>query len=665
MLHFIQGRKHQTAVYNGHQYTFQRENADKTVTYICIRRRQEKCLARIRVRASGEFTGPVPEHNHEADHGRTAVAVAVDDIRIRAKGTAEPTVRVVGAAKRKLNDEALVYLPKDESLKRIVKRARTKLRPREPKTIDDVEEVDVRYVYDADGDHWLLGDNKGRNRVLVFCTKENLRRLTQSSYLIMDGTFKVVPDVFSQLYVIHAYVHGIWAPQVFALMKNKNKASYQFLFRTLTGEARRLLQRDISPAYVGVDFESTVIDLIPEFFPQSSTAGCLFHLTQIWWRILAREGLVSKYKDEGEENFRSFFRAACGLALVPVDDVVECFGIWKRDAPRSLAPLITHIENYYVLGKRWGRGRRPPKYPPALWNCRERVQQNRPRTSNTAEGWNNRIRVVIGKHHPSFYQLLEEMKAEMKDAKQHVLQHAFGRSPPKKRLKWTTVDRQIERMVDNYDQYKVAGTQLEFMKGVGHNLAGRFASARPEGPNDDEDDNELQPPPSASPQRSQPPSPPCSSSRDASSCDRRWISQHASEKGLRIKDNAGGGDCLFYALQDGLREQGRDYTVRYLRNQAHRELSERSAYYRRFFVPPTENERGAAKTFEEFVTRTKTSEWGTELTIMALAKTLNIKITTLMAAIRMTNSFGDGETEVSVGHINDESHYVALLPNPT
>lgn len=81
--------------------------------------------------------------------------------------------------------------------------------------------------------------------------------------------------------------------------------------------------------------------------------------------------------------------------------------------------------------------------------------------------------------------------------------------------------------------------------------------------------------------------------------------------------------------------------------------------------PPTENERGAAKTFEEFVTRTKTSEWGTELTIMALAKTLNIKITTLMAAIRMTNSFGDGETEVSVGHINDESHYVALLPNPT
>ena len=45
-------------------------------------------------------------------------------------------------------------------------------------------------------------------RLLIFSSDEQLRVLLQSDVLFADGTFRVAPKLFEQLYVIHGFQHG-------------------------------------------------------------------------------------------------------------------------------------------------------------------------------------------------------------------------------------------------------------------------------------------------------------------------------------------------------------------------------------------------------------------------------------------------------------------------
>lgn len=45
-------------------------------------------------------------------------------------------------------------------------------------------------------------------RLMVFASDEQLKVLLQSDVLFADGTFKVTPKLFEQLYIIHGLQHG-------------------------------------------------------------------------------------------------------------------------------------------------------------------------------------------------------------------------------------------------------------------------------------------------------------------------------------------------------------------------------------------------------------------------------------------------------------------------
>lgn len=659
---FVSGRKHDMVAEEGFLYAHHRKEKSGLTSFVCTEKgKASGCKARVHLRGENKVRGPIPEHSHPPDHGKVGAAIAMGDMKVRARETTEPSSRVVQAAKRQLPDEAVPHLPRDESMKRAVKRIRGKMRPCEPKGLLDLKEVDRRYEVDGDGVHWLLGDNKDvSSRCLVFCPEDNLLRLAQSSYWVMDGTFKVSPSVFQQIYVIHGHSYGTWVPLAFALMAKKNRCGYTFLFKTLIKASQQKYGRTLAPKYIAVDFESVVINLIGELFPDSKVAGCLFHLTQIFWRVLQRVGLAAMYAEK--EELRKSFRALCGLALVPEEDVVECFMLWKRNAPNAMGPIVEHVEQLYVLGKRWGRGRRAPKYPPSTWNCCERVQDGRPRTSNTAEGWNNRLRVLVGKHHPSLYEFLDAMKLEIADAKRTVLQNAYGRSPPKKRVKWDRVDRQIESMVDRYAEYKRNDDLLLYIEGIGHNLSGRFAKALENDETDDSESPQVPMSPSGSPQCSRSPNatspscPPVSARRSG----REWLVQSAQEDGYQVIDKGGAGDCMFLSLQACLAHIGRRVTVQRLRDLAADEMSssERRHLYCDRFAPVA---NAGSQSFPAFVRQTRVKEWGTEVTLLALTAAIPARISVYATGIEQVQTLGRRGEELAVGHIHDEGHYVALV----
>ena len=56
---------------------------------------------------------------------------------------------------------------------------------------------------------FLVRDTTVENeRVLIFSTFDNIAYLAQSPFWIMDGTFKTVPTIFTQLYTIHGRIGG-------------------------------------------------------------------------------------------------------------------------------------------------------------------------------------------------------------------------------------------------------------------------------------------------------------------------------------------------------------------------------------------------------------------------------------------------------------------------
>ena len=82
----------------------------------------------------------------------------------------------------------------------------------------------------------LLADS-GENhpeRITIFATNKNLEILCNSDCIYLDGTLKLCPDLFYQLFTIHAFVEGkIQFPCVYVLLPGKTRILYDQMFHML------------------------------------------------------------------------------------------------------------------------------------------------------------------------------------------------------------------------------------------------------------------------------------------------------------------------------------------------------------------------------------------------------------------------------------------------
>ncbi|KRY07426.1 hypothetical protein T01_11555 [Trichinella spiralis] len=84
----------------------------------------------------------------------------------------------------------------------------------------------------------------------------------------MDGTFKIVPQWYQQLFTLHAFVAGKLVPEVYCLC---------------TGSI--LIQKLIC------DFETALIPVIQGYFPNTRVQGCYFYFCQAVHRKVGELGL--------------------------------------------------------------------------------------------------------------------------------------------------------------------------------------------------------------------------------------------------------------------------------------------------------------------------------------------------------------------------------------
>ena len=118
--------------------------------------------------------------------------------------------------------------------------------------------------------------------LLLFRTKENLKVLTSTKNIEMDGIFKIVPREFPQLYIIHGKYKNKFFPLTYALLPSKEQCQYERMWRLIKREADNVAELKIKSMLC--DFETSAIKAVSSVFPDASVKGCYFHFTQSIWR---------------------------------------------------------------------------------------------------------------------------------------------------------------------------------------------------------------------------------------------------------------------------------------------------------------------------------------------------------------------------------------------
>ena len=253
----------------------------------------------------------------------------------------------------------------------------------------EMSTISHRYTLSSKGESFLLFDSGigDANSMHLFGTPKCLTLLKESDSWYCDGTFKVAPEHFFQLYTIHAQRNGYLFPCVYALLNSKSDTTYDRMFS-------KLLENEpaLNPISIMVDFEKASINSL-ESHLTAFTSGCFFHLSQNIYRKIKTEGLAQEYIQDMEYGIK--LKMLASLAFVPETDVIDSFNILMAEFPQSASNIAKYFVNYSIGKKLPHNTRRIPTFPIRLWNMHTRILNNMPRTNNCVEGWHNAFKSAI------------------------------------------------------------------------------------------------------------------------------------------------------------------------------------------------------------------------------------------------------------------------------
>ena len=189
-----------------------------------------------------------------------------------------------------------------------------------------------------------------------------------------------------------------------------------------------------------------------------------FHLTQAVYRQICSLGYKQLYETSAE--FKMEVKQLCALAFVPLDDVEADYFVLFDQISNEAKAVAWYFREYYIDGRRrQGRPRPTPLFPPALWNQRDRVLADLPRTTNHLEGYHRKLSVLIQKH-TGIYTFLREFMKERRAVVDQIERRVAG-FPPKPTKKETTArNRRVKTIVQSYGNRPL----VEYLRGIAYNF---------------------------------------------------------------------------------------------------------------------------------------------------------------------------------------------------
>lgn len=371
-------------------------------------------------------------------------------------------------------------VPNKNVIRQIIKRARAKSTPLEPKSLAEIDLPEDLKMFK--GETFLIPNTNLNEDIksLIFCTDKNIKLLQESTIWIMDGTFQSCPKLFMQLYSIHGTVgngnNKRIVPLVYALLPRKTQECYTHFLTELKRYGQSLCNEEsFAPQVVMTDFEIAVINSVRSVFPGTYHKTCLFHLGQNIWRRVQEFGLQNRYHTDGEFSLK--IRHLIALAYLPPAEIPDVFNILKEKILPSDAAAITEwFEINYVRGIMTSRGHSsenrviirttPPLFPPDLWSVHFNYENDLPSSQNSVEGWHRRWNALLDRKKLGIYATIREIQKEQAANNLLVekIEAGIPKTPPKKKKRQQ--QEAISRFVDQRNNMEV----LKFLKGIASNI---------------------------------------------------------------------------------------------------------------------------------------------------------------------------------------------------
>ncbi|CAF3339026.1 unnamed protein product [Rotaria socialis] len=206
----------------GFAYTIDKATDDKTY-WKCGHVRKFKCKGRIHTNcAHTTLLHENDNHNHPGNPVSTEIRIFEEKNCHRALNSNEATQNVIDYCLTNLSDHAVARVPDFKHVKRNIRNHRVK---------KDLPEIPHDKTFNVIPDKLTttkrnslflqFDSDPGNDRIIIFASAEQLQLLESGEQLLVDGTFKVTPSIFYQLYAMHVVYRNAVLPVVFALLPNK------------------------------------------------------------------------------------------------------------------------------------------------------------------------------------------------------------------------------------------------------------------------------------------------------------------------------------------------------------------------------------------------------------------------------------------------------------
>ncbi|KAK3932645.1 FLYWCH-type zinc finger-containing protein 1 [Frankliniella fusca] len=410
------GRK--ILVNNGFQYHKHSSKKEKTY-WVCTLK--PECKARATTVSDPPFLVREGTHSHAPDQDSIAAKEIMNEIKASSVQQPEaPPVQITSNKLQRIPQAVLAKLPNEAAIKRTINRTRQASLPPNPKTLRDLPELPREFTLTLMGDVFLLWDSldddddddeeaeerRRRNRIIIFSTRDCLRKLCTSDTWLLDGTFK-------------------------------EQVSYTTVLEVVLDKCRAAR--------------------IPE--PEPTTVSV--------YRQVQDAGLQVAYRDPDDRSVKEGVHELLSLAFVPPADVEEVLAELREVIPDTLLNIVDYFDDTYVRGRRLRGQRRAarPRYAPELWNQHRAALRGEPRTNNLTEGWHRRFNTLVGKDHPSVYALIKELQKEQGNSERQMADLELGKVvKAPQRPKYRMVTERLQRISSRYEEMKAEGRRVDFLR---------------------------------------------------------------------------------------------------------------------------------------------------------------------------------------------------------
>ena len=251
--------------------------------------------------------------------------------------------------------------------------------------MNDIElsEEESKYLVYRDEEMMLFGDNR-----LYQCFVES-----KQNYI--DGTFKSVnKELFYQLYTVHFESNGGVFPVFYALLPNKQKGTYEKLFRKIEDivHVKVFHQEKV----VLGDFEILGIKGLGS---EIDRRICLFHFCQ---NLFRRAKKISFIEYKKRKSFHALCKSLMVFPLLPFDRIDEAFDFLKNKYnSENEKKMLEFFERNYLKGrfnrKHW-------------W-----IYDLTKKTNNNVESFNSKFNRFVRVNNPSISKLINKLNKTVED----------------------------------------------------------------------------------------------------------------------------------------------------------------------------------------------------------------------------------------------------------